>query len=240
MSSVNPTASGDLAEWGPSDRPGFSPVDWLWLVVVLGVPGLVLAALLSLTVGWVAGLVGAAIYGGLVIAWLYMQGRMALKSAQARPLQRSEAPRLFNVTEGLAGDLCVATPSLWVIASGEPNGFFVRTPSPILAVTQSLLDTYTRTELEGVVAHCLIRLQPKTMHRATLAGGLGEAAGPAGILGLDEIDARAAALTRYPIGLAGAVEKAGPRAGRRSSFWFVPSGGRHLSREDRAALLREL
>lgn len=240
MSSANPTTSGDLAEWGPSDQGGLAPVDWLWLVVVLGVPGLVLAALLWLTVGWIEGLVGAAIYGGLVFVWLYLQGRMALKSAQARPLQRSEAPRLFNVAKGLAKDLGVATPSLWVIPVGGPNAFFVRTTGSVLAVTQSLLDTYTRTELEGVVAHCLIRLQPRTMRRATLAGGLGEAAGPAGTLGLDEVDARAAALTRYPLGLAGAVEKADPRAGRRASFWFVPSGGRHLGREDRAALLREL
>lgn len=240
MSNANPAASGDLAEWGPSDQPGLAPVDWLWLLVVLGVPGIVLGALLGLTVGWTAGLVAAAIYGGLVFAWLYLQGRMALKSAQARPLERSEAPRLFNVAEGLASDLGVATPSLWLIASGGPNAFFVRTTGPVLAVTQSLLDTYTRTELEGVIAHCLIRLEPRNMRRANLAGGLGEAAGPAGILGLDEVDARAAAVTRYPLGLAGAVEKADPRSGRRASYWFVPSGGRHPSREDRAALLREL
>ena len=240
MSSPQSTASADLAEWGPSNGSGLAAVDWLWLVVVLGVPGLVVGTLLGLTVGWIAGLVGAAIYGALVLAWLYIQGRMALKSVQARPLQRSEALRLFNVTEGLAGDLGVAAPSLWVIPSGEPNAFFVRATSPILAVTKSLLDTYTRTELEGVVAHCLIRLQPRTMRRATLAGGLGEVAGPAGVIGLDEVDARAAALTRYPLGLASAVEKTGPRGGRRAPFWFVPAGGRHLSRDDRAALLREL
>ena len=231
---------GDLAEWGPSARGGPRTVDFVWLSVVLGGPGLVIALVLGLTVGWVFAAGAAILYSAGLFAWYLRQGRIALREANARPLDPAGAPRLFNVARGLADDLGVAVPTLWVISGEGPNALALRSGGPALAVSQDLLDDYTRTELEGVVAHCLIRLQPGAQRRARLAAAFGELAGPAGTLGLGDVDARAVAFTRYPLGLAGAVAKASPRAGRSASFWFVPDGSRHVSRDDRAALLREL
>ena len=230
----------DLAEWGPSARGASRPVDFMWLAVVLGGPGLVIALILGLTVGWAVAAAGAILYAVGVFAWTALQRRMALRDAGARPLDPADAPRLSNIARGLAEDLGVPAPRLWVIPEGGPNALALKTAAPLIAVSQELLDGYTRTELEGVVAHCLIRLQPGAQRRASLAAAFGEAAGPAGTIGLDEVDARAAALTRYPLGLAGALAKASPRAGRAASFWFVPDGSRHLDRDDRAALAKEL
>ena len=241
MSKLEQTLAGDLAEWGPRAHPKRSPMAALWLALVLGVPVLLVALLLGLFLSWIVGAAVALLLGIAIGLWLRAQVGSGLQRAGAKPLDSADAPRLFNVARGLATDLGTKAPALWVVEDGGPNALIGRSGSqPVIAVSRALLDTYTRTELEGVVAHCLLRLDPSLLRRATLAAALGEGAGPAGALDLVDVDARAAALTRYPIGLADAVEKASPHEGRGDSFWFVPASGRYGSRESRAALLRDL
>ncbi len=128
----------------------------------------------------------------------------------ARRLEEGEAPRLENVVKGLAGDRGMEPPSLWVIEKGGPNALVAREQGPSIAVTQSLLDDYTRTELEAVVAHCLVRLE------LGHSRGQGVPPGPAE-------DARTAAFTRYPPGLASALAKAEPRPDKPAGAWMVPA-----------------
>lgn len=230
----------DLAEWGPRGKQKAGPVDALWLGLVIGAPAVLAGLVLGLFVGWIAAAVAVLLLAGTLCWWLASRPGSVLRQIGARPLDRAEAPRLVNLATGMATDLGLQPPAVWVVEEGGPNALVGRSKTPVIAVTRALLDSYTRTELEGVVAHCLLRLDPSLLRRSSLAASLGEASGPLGSLDLEGIDARATALTRYPPGLAAAVEKADPRSGRSSSFWFVPDSGRLARKEHRAALLRDL
>ena len=240
MSPVEHALWGDLAEWGPRGRHKVGPVEALWLGLVIGGPAVLVGLVLGLFVGWIVAATAVLLLAGGIGWWLASRSGSVLRQVGARPLDGTEAPRLVNLATGMAGDLGMAAPAVWVVEEGGPNALVGRSKTPVIAVTRALLESYTRTELEGVVAHCLLRLDPSLLRRATLAASLGEASGPLGSLDLEAIDARATAFTRYPPGLAAAVEKADPRSGRSSSFWFVPDSGRLARKEHRTALLRDL
>ncbi|MEA2459842.1 MAG: heat shock protein HtpX [Actinomycetota bacterium] len=131
-----------------------------------------------------------------------------LRAVGARPISKEEHLRLWNIAEGLATELGVAAPALWVVKDEGSNSFVSGGSNPVLGFTEEILGSYTRTELEAVVAHGLARL--------TRAGkGRVEESGAA-----DDISA--AAVTRYPPALAAALRKAAPRPDRGSIRWFVP------------------
>ena len=172
--------------------------------------------------------------------WANTQGLLALRSVKAVRTNPDQQPRLANIALGLARDLRMRPPQLFVIEEGEPNALTCLARGPAIGVTRSLLDNYTRTELEAVVAHCLVRLASGSMDRSMLAVALG----PLGTKRLPQIggadDVHACALTRYPPALASAVEKAEPRSGRFAAFWFVGIGGGHRDRDERIDAIKDL
>jgi hypothetical protein len=172
--------------------------------------------------------------------WANNQGLLALRAAKAVRSDEVHEPRLWNIANGLASDMGTKRPHLYVIEEGGPNSMACIARGPALAVTKSLLDTFTRTELEAVVAHGLVRLASGTIERATLSVALG----PLGTKSLPRVggadDVHASALTRYPPALASAIEKAEPRSGRFAAFWFVAEDGGHRDRAERVAAIRDL
>ncbi|MEA2505975.1 MAG: heat shock protein HtpX [Actinomycetota bacterium] len=191
-------------------------------------------------VGWaLAGPAGGVLAGGAAAVgswlWIRSQGMLALRSAGAIPSERHRAARLHNLVEGLASG---ATPSIWVIPKGEPNAFICRSRVPVIAVTQSLLDGYTRTELEAVVAHCVVRLpELNRLSRAVALGSVGMKT--VARVGFSQ-DAAAVAVTLYPPALARAIEKARPRGGRFSALWFAGDEHSHQPQSARVQRLSEL
>ena len=179
-------------------------------------------------------LVGAAFW------WVNVQGLLALRSIDATAVTSEADPRLVNISAGLASDIGMKAPRVFVSDSDGPNAMVCIARGPAIAVTRTLLDDYTRTELEAVVAHCLVRLAAGSVERAMVSVALG----PLGTKSVPPIgpseDVRAAALTRYPPALASAIEKAAPRTGRFAALWFVPAGPLHASQADRAAAVRDL
>ena len=172
--------------------------------------------------------------------WANNQGLLALRSAGALRCTPEEQPRVWNIAQGLAKELRIKPPVLYVLEEGGPNSLACIARGPALAFTKSLLDGYTRTELEAVVAHGLVRLASGTIDRAMLSVALG----PLGTKSLPPVgtadDVHACALTRYPPALANAVEKAESRSGRFAAFWFVGEGGGHRDPAERAAAIRDL
>lgn len=137
------------------------------------------------------------------------RGRMALRAAHAARLPAGAHPRLRKLVHGLASDLGVEAPELWTLPQREPNALAVRRPRPSIGVSAGLIETYTRTELEAVVASCLMRLKGRPRERGS------------GPVSETELDRRAASLTRYPPALAAAIAKAKPATGPYAPFWFV-------------------
>jgi heat shock protein HtpX len=187
--------------------------------------------------------------------------RVVLMSTRAKPAEGPRYIYLNDTVEGLAIAAGIPKPDVYVMPSRELNAYATgKNPeNASLAVTQGLLETLDRQELEGVIAHEISHIQNRDVQFMTLVAVL---VGVAGILsnmilrswrfggrrrsrddddnGLGMIvivvgialailapiatrlvqlavsrrreylaDASAAELTRYPDGLADALEKLG-------------------------------
>ena len=125
----------------------------------------VLAVVLLGAVGYAIGLLSSSGPVGLVIALAvavamsvgsYLYGdRIVLASTRAKEVSKEEAPRLHNIVEGLAIAAGIPKPRVWIVPETAPNAFATgRDPEHShVAVTQGLLETMDRVELEGVIGH---------------------------------------------------------------------------------------
>lgn len=91
----------------------------------------------------------------------YSSDRIALTLARAVPATRKSHPQYLNMVENLAHVAGIPTPKTYVIPSRALNAFATgRDPDhAAVAVTQGLLDTMNRTEIEGVLAHELTHIK---------------------------------------------------------------------------------
>lgn len=172
--------------------------------------------------------------------WVNNQGLLALRSVRAVRCDPEQEPRVWNIAHGLAKDLGLKPPSIYVIPEGGPNALVCIARGPALAFASTMLKAYTRTELEAVVAHGLVRVASGSIERTTLSVALG----PLGSKSFPPVgradDVQACAVTKFPPALATAIEKAEPRSGRFAALWFVANGGGHRDPRERVAAISEL
>src|SRR4029079_6257893 len=81
--------------------------------------------------------------------------KAVLASTRAKKVTPEQEPRLHNVVEGLAIAAGTPKPRVYIVPEQAPNAFATgRDPDhSSIAVTQGLLDTMNRVELEGVIGH---------------------------------------------------------------------------------------
>jgi heat shock protein HtpX len=106
--------------------------------------------------GGTAGVVIAVALAAILSLSSYFAGdRLVLASTRAREVTSAEEPRLHNVVEGLAIAAGIPKPRVYVVPEQAPNAFATgRNPEhSSVAVTQGLLDSMNRVELEGVIGH---------------------------------------------------------------------------------------
>jgi heat shock protein HtpX len=130
------------------------------ILLVLG--ALVLLGAVGYAIGQIyasdgpVGLVIALVIAGFMSIGSYRYGdRVVLASARAREVTAEQEPRLHNVVEGLAIAAGTPKPRVYIVPEQAPNAFATgRDPDhSSIAVTQGLLDTMNRVELEGVIGH---------------------------------------------------------------------------------------
>src|SRR6266498_2828300 len=122
--------------------------------------------------------------GGLAVALLIAAGmsyfsyryghRLVLRAARARLVTHEEEPRLHNIVEGLAIAAGLPKPSVYIVPEKAPNAFATG-PKPEdshIAVTQGLLETMNRVELEGVVAHEMSHIRDRDILLGTVVATL--------------------------------------------------------------------
>jgi len=243
MSSASTTEGGTRRVAGWEAPPSFYPArDRLALMALIAIPAALVALVVAVLTGfWWLGALLLGLWIVKTVAEALWTDVVILKRLRARRLHAHEAPRLVNLVSGIAGDLGVGSPRLYVldsdganalIASGGANG--------ILAVTKPLVDDFTRTELEAVVAHCLLRLHSKNFVYSNLAARWSDlGAGLAPRVGIAD-DVKAAALTRYPPALAAAIEKCDENVRLYAPLWFVSNAPSHDPSADRAAAVADL
>ena len=132
-----------------------------------------LAALTGYVIGWLIegeatdavplwsqlGLVAAALMAVISAGWsmisLAFGDSLVLTMANAKAIDKPDAPQLYNVVEEMAIAAGVPMPRVMVLETEALNAFATgnRVGHGTIVVTRGLLDTLSRDELQGVVAH---------------------------------------------------------------------------------------
>jgi heat shock protein HtpX len=129
---------------------------------------------LLLNVG-IAGLIVALVIVGAMSWYSYRYcDRLVLRTSRARKVTEEEEPRLHNIVEGLAIAAGLPKPEVYVIPEKSPNAFATgRDPQhSSIAVTQGLLDTMNRVELEGVIGHEMSHVRDRDIPLGTVVATL--------------------------------------------------------------------
>ena len=86
--------------------------------------------------------------------------KMVLSMAGAKEIDKQDAPQLYNVVEEISIAAGVPMPRVMVLETDALNAFATgnRIGSGTIAVTRGLLNSLTRDELQGVVAHEMAHL----------------------------------------------------------------------------------
>lgn len=175
-----------------------------------------------------------------------------LRALGARLADAQAHARLHNLVDGLCPAAGLTKPALYFVEDAAPNALTAGwdAKSAVLVVTTGLLDKLDRMELEGVVAHELSHIRSGDIEVATLTANLLGRLAPDLAARLAPprrellADVNSVALTRYPPGLAAALEKlrsdpARPTAGGRAvAHLWIETPEPPL--EERIAALREL
>ena len=132
-----------------------------------------LAALVGYVIGWLLegeasdavpmwsrlGLFAAALMAVVSVGWsmisLAFGDKMVLTMANAREIDKADAPQLYNVVEEMAIAAGVPMPKVMIMETEALNAFATgnKVGHGTIVVTRGLLDTLSRDELQGVVAH---------------------------------------------------------------------------------------
>jgi hypothetical protein len=240
MVAAQPSGPKPLPDWGTPDPPparGIAARTTIYIIVTLGV--LILLTVVTRDLFYV-GIALVALIAGM---WHgSREGRRMLGAVGAIEIGDSEREhaRLFRLVSGLSGDLGIERPEIWMFTGSSRNAFVISAGSRgVVAMSAELAAELALTELEGVVAHCLLRLRDGVPYPRWTRSVLGwtrrlDPCGPAAY------DVAAAALTRYPPGLARAIRRVAPREGRDRGLWFVPAAEGGCSPVTRSARLEDL
>src|SRR6185312_13998206 len=91
----------------------------------------------------------------------FFSDKIALKMSGAKPIEESEAPRLYQVVRELTTRADLPMPRLYMIPQDQPNAFATgRNPKhSAVAVTQGITKLLSEDELRGVLAHELTHIR---------------------------------------------------------------------------------
>ncbi len=137
-----------------------------------------LAALVGYTIGWLleseasnavpvlskAGVGVAGLMAAVSVGWsalsLAFGDKMVLAMANARQIDKADAPQLYNVVEEMAIAAGVPMPKVMVLETDALNAFATgnKPGNGTIAVTRGLLNALNRDELQGVAAHEMAHL----------------------------------------------------------------------------------
>lgn len=107
----------------------------------------------------------------------FFSDKLALKMSGAKPIDESEAPRLYQVMRELTTRASLPMPRLYMIPQEQPNAFATgRNPKhSAVAVTQGITKLLSEDELRGVLAHELAHVKHRDILIQSVAATIGAA-----------------------------------------------------------------
>lgn len=137
-----------------------------------------LAALVGYVIGWLleseasntvpllskAGVAAAGLMAAVSVGWsglsLAFGDKLVLSMANAREIDKADAPQLYNVVEEMSIASGVPMPKVMVLETDALNAFATgnKPGNGTIVVTRGLLNSLNRDELQGVVAHEMAHL----------------------------------------------------------------------------------
>ena len=107
----------------------------------------------------------------------WFSDKIALKMARAKPIEESEAPRLYQIVRELTTRADLPMPRLYMIPQDQPNAFATgRSPKhSAVAVTRGITRLLSEDELRGVLAHELAHVRNRDILTTSVASAIGGA-----------------------------------------------------------------
>jgi heat shock protein HtpX len=107
----------------------------------------------------------------------FFSDKLALASSRAKPIDESEAPRLYQMMRELTTRADLPMPRLYMIPSDQPNAFATgRNPKhAAVAVTRGITKLLSEDELRGVLAHELTHVRNRDILIQSVASAIGTA-----------------------------------------------------------------
>lgn len=118
------------------------------------------------------GMVLALLFGGAMNLFAYwFSDKMVLKMYQAREVDATSSPYLYNIVRDLAGRAGLPMPRVYLIEEAQPNAFATgRNPEhAAVAATTGILELLSERELRGVMAHELAHVKHRDILISTIA-----------------------------------------------------------------------
>ncbi|HEY8000765.1 MAG: zinc metalloprotease HtpX [Vicinamibacteria bacterium] len=105
----------------------------------------------------------------------FFSDKIAIASARAKPLEESEAPRIYQMVRELTTRAGLPMPRLYMIPSDQPNAFASgRGPKhSVVAVTSGITKLLSEDELRGVISHELAHISNRDILTQSVASAIG-------------------------------------------------------------------
>jgi heat shock protein HtpX len=104
----------------------------------------------------------------------FFSDRLVLRMYGAKEVSAADAPELYGMVDRLRQRAGLPMPKVAIAPQAQPNAFATgRSPShAVVAVTEGILQSMPKDELEGVIAHELAHIKNRDMLISTIAAGI--------------------------------------------------------------------